>query len=98
MNDGQNGKAGAVPIIQFVELEKTYRLEGVEVPALRGVNASIMPGEFVAIMGPSGSGKSTLLNILGCLDRPSAGKYLLGGEDISQLDDDRLSEIRSRRL
>jgi putative ABC transport system ATP-binding protein len=98
MNNGQNGKAGAVPIIQFIELEKKYRLEGIEVPALRGVNASIMAGEFVAIMGPSGSGKSTLLNILGCLDRPTSGSYLLGGEDVSKLDDDRLSEIRSRRL
>jgi putative ABC transport system ATP-binding protein len=98
MNDASNGKAGAVPIIQFVELEKTYRLEGIEVPALRGVNAGIMAGEFVAIMGPSGSGKSTLLNILGCLDRPTSGSYLLGGEDVSKLDDDRLSDIRSRRL
>jgi len=98
MNDASNGKESAVPIIQFVELEKKYHLEGIEVPALRGVNASIMAGEFVAIMGPSGSGKSTLLNILGCLDRPSSGSYLLGGEDVSKLDDDRLSDIRSRRL
>jgi putative ABC transport system ATP-binding protein len=86
------------PIIRMVDLQKSYHLEGLDVAALRGVTADIAPGEFVAIMGPSGSGKSTLLNVLGCLDRLTSGRYFLGGEDISTLDDDRLSDIRSRRL
>jgi putative ABC transport system ATP-binding protein len=81
-----------------VDLAKDYELEGGSVHALRGANISISEGEFVAVMGPSGSGKSTLLNILGCLDRPTSGAYLLGGQDVSQLDDDRLSNIRSRHL
>ncbi|HVR73649.1 MAG TPA: ABC transporter ATP-binding protein [Planctomycetota bacterium] len=85
-------------IIRTVGLEKEYALEGEVVHALRGIDVSIRQGEFVAIMGPSGSGKSTLLNILGCLDRPSRGSYFLGGEDVSQLRDDDLSETRSRRL
>ena len=66
--------------------------------ALRGVNLDIEEGDFVALMGPSGSGKSTLLNLLGCLDRPSSGHYFLGDQDVSQMDDDQLSEIRSRYL
>jgi len=90
--------ASGEPIIRIADLEKTYRLDGVEVRALRGITAGILGGEFVAVMGPSGSGKSTLLNILGCLDRPSGGRYYLGGEDVSRLSDDRLSEIRSRNL
>ena len=86
------------PILRTVGLLKDYQLEGGSVHALRGVDISIGMGEFVAVMGPSGSGKSTLLNILGCLDRPSGGAYLLGGQDVSRLGDDALSEIRSRRL
>ena len=70
----------------------------VTVQALRGVSIALRGGEYIAVMGPSGCGKSTLLNILGCLDKPSGGQYVLGGEDVSQLDDDRLSEIRSARL
>ena len=85
-------------IIRLVELTKEYLMEGVTVPALRGVTFEIHEGDFVAIMGPSGSGKSTLLNVLGCLDRPSSGNYFLGGEDVAQLNDDGLSEIRGRRL
>lgn len=85
-------------IIRIEKLEKIYRMGDVEVRALRGVDLTIMPGEYVAIMGASGSGKSTLLNVLGCLDRPSAGKYYLGGEDVATMDDDALSAFRGRTL
>ncbi|MCL4217293.1 MAG: ABC transporter ATP-binding protein [Candidatus Hydrogenedentes bacterium] len=68
------------------------------VDALRGVNLTFLQGEYIMIMGPSGCGKSTLLNLLGCLDRPTTGRYLLGGDDVSRLEDDDLSEIRGSRL
>lgn len=86
------------PIVQLDDVRRSYQMGGETVQALRGLSLSILPGEYVAIMGPSGCGKSTLLNLLGCLDRPSSGRYLLGGDDISQLNDDDLSEIRGRRL
>jgi putative ABC transport system ATP-binding protein len=79
-------------------LRKEYHLSGETVHALRGVSFDIPEGDYVAIMGPSGSGKSTLLNLLGCLDRPSAGRYILGPDDVAQLSDDRLSEIRASRI
>ncbi len=85
-------------IIRIAGLEKRYLLGEVEVRALRGVDLEIEEGSYVAIMGPSGSGKSTMLNILGCLDRPSAGHYYLGGEDVAKMNDDQLSDIRGRRL
>lgn len=85
-------------IIRIEKLEKVYRMGDVEVRALRGVDLAIYPGEYVAIMGASGSGKSTLLNVLGCLDRPSGGKYFLGGEDVATMDDDALSAFRGRTL
>jgi putative ABC transport system ATP-binding protein len=86
-------------IIRLEGLEKTYVLgEENIVRALAGVDLSIDEGSFVAIMGPSGSGKSTMLNILGCLDRPTAGQYYLGGQDVSQMNDDALSEVRGRRI
>jgi putative ABC transport system ATP-binding protein len=84
--------------IRLVELKKQYNLEGENIFALRGLTFDIHAGEFVAIMGPSGSGKSTLLNLLGCLDRPSGGSYFLDGQDVARLDDDALSEIRSRHV
>ncbi len=85
-------------IASLENLTKTYVMGVVTVQALRSVTISFNAGEYIAVMGPSGCGKSTLLNILGCLDRPSDGRYFLGGEDVSQLDDDHLSEIRSARL
>jgi len=79
-------------------LTKTYNTGGTPVHALRGVSFEVMPGEFVAIMGPSGSGKSTVMNILGCLDRPSTGRYWLDGEDVSNLNDDQLAHARNRKI
>src|SRR5436189_4480314 len=90
-----------MPLVAAVQnLSKSYRKPGttVEVPALRNINLDFEQVEFTAIMGASGSGKSTLMNILGCLDQPTTGKYLLGGQDISELDDNALSEIRSRSI
>ncbi|HEY1174298.1 MAG TPA: ABC transporter ATP-binding protein [Verrucomicrobiae bacterium] len=86
------------PIISIKGLEKLYILGEVEVRALRGVSVDIEEGSYVAIMGPSGSGKSTMLNVLGCLDRPTAGEYYLGDENVATMDDDQLSDIRGRRL
>ena len=86
------------PIVSLQSVRRSYSLGDVVVEALRGLTLDIAAGEYIAIMGPSGCGKSTLLNLLGCLDRPTSGRYLLGGTDISSLDDDSLSEIRGRRL
>lgn len=86
------------PIVLLEDVWKVYQMGPVTVEALRGVNIAIHPGEYTCIMGPSGCGKSTMLNLLGCLDRPSQGRYLLGGEDVSEMDDDELSDIRGRRL
>ena len=86
-------------IIRLERIEKRYVLGGeVEVRALRGVDLDVGRGSYVAIMGPSGSGKSTMLNLIGCLDRPSAGRYILGGVDVSQMPDDELSEARGRTI
>lgn len=86
-------------IIQTLQMTKIYGMGGdVQVKALEEVDLTIKEGEFVAIMGPSGSGKSTLMNILGCLDRPTSGQYLLAGEDISGLDKSQLANIRNRQI
>jgi putative ABC transport system ATP-binding protein len=85
-------------IVQFDNVRKHYQMGLVTVEALRGVSFSIAPGDYISIMGPSGCGKSTLLNLLGCLDRPTSGRYLLGDADVSQMDDDALSAVRGARL
>jgi putative ABC transport system ATP-binding protein len=85
-------------LIRVKELCKTYRMGDVEVPALRGVNLAIRQGEFVAVMGSSGSGKSTFMNILGCLDRPSSGKYFLDGDEVGSLTTDQWADIRNQRI
>ena len=85
-------------IIQTNDLRKVYGMGDIQVAALAGVDIRIDEGEFVAVMGPSGSGKSTLMNILGCLDRPTDGRYLLAGEDVSGLDKVQLASIRNRRI
>lgn len=85
-------------VIQIRQLVKTYKVGEVEIAALRGVDLTVNQGEFVAIMGSSGSGKSTLMNIIGCLDRPTSGQYLLDGQDVSTLNDDALATIRGLRL
>jgi len=85
-------------IIEMRDLRKVYTMGSNEVHALAGVDAEFLFGQFWAIMGPSGSGKSTMLNLLGCLDRPTSGKYELEGQDVSRLDDDALSNIRLKRI
>jgi putative ABC transport system ATP-binding protein len=90
-----------MPLVAYVEkVSKIYRKPGtqIEVAALRDVSIDFEQGEYTAIMGASGSGKSTLMNILGCLDKPTLGRYVLGGQDIGEMPDDELSEIRSRRI
>ena len=85
-------------LIETVDLWKTYQMGTEEVHALRGVSIPIERGEYVAIMGPSGSGKSTLMNLIGCLDTPTKGSYLLNGKQVSQMNDDELARIRNEEI
>jgi putative ABC transport system ATP-binding protein len=85
-------------LVRLVDVHKTYRTGEMEVAAVRGVSLEIKGGEFVALMGASGSGKSTLMNILGCLDRPTTGHYILDGADVSGLDRDQLADIRNSKI
>jgi putative ABC transport system ATP-binding protein len=85
-------------VVEAQDLVKVYKMGEVEVQALRGASLAIRRGEVVAIMGPSGSGKTTLMNILGCLDRPTSGEYILDGEPVAQLNDDQLANIRNHKV
>jgi len=96
--EGAPVAAASGPLIRAEDLWRTYTMGAEEIHALRGVSFTIDPGEYVAIMGPSGSGKSTLMNLIGCLDSPSKGNYVLRGKMVSQMGDDELAEIRNREI
>jgi putative ABC transport system ATP-binding protein len=86
------------PVIEIKDATKVYRMGDVKVHALRGLSLEVWPGEMIAIMGPSGSGKSTLMNIIGCLDQPTSGSYLLEGTDVGRLNDNQLADIRNGKI
>jgi putative ABC transport system ATP-binding protein len=88
----------SAPVIELEEIRRTYVMGEEEVHALAGVDLTVETGDYLAVMGPSGSGKSTLMNVIGCLDSPTSGSYLLQGIEVSNLADDRLAEIRNRRI
>jgi len=85
-------------VIHFKDIDKTYYMGGEDVHALRGINLDVPRGDFLAIMGPSGSGKSTLMNIIGCLDTPTGGSYILNGQEVALADDDELAAIRNKEI
>ena len=85
-------------VVELVDIEKTYSIGDSQVAVLKGINLDIEKGEFVALMGPSGSGKSTLMNIVGCLDRPTKGRFMLLGRDVSELSEEALAGIRREEL
>jgi putative ABC transport system ATP-binding protein len=87
-----------ISMIELEDITRVYRMGDIEVPALRGINLSVRQGEMVALIGASGSGKSTLMNIIGFLDKPTSGRYLLEGTDVSRLNDNRLAEMRNRKI
>lgn len=86
------------PIIQVTDLKKIYQMGNTEVKALNGVSFEVLENEYIAIMGPSGSGKSTLMNLIGCLDTPTSGTYILNDQDVSELEDAELAEVRNREI
>lgn len=91
-------KDNQTEVIRIEDMHKTYFLGNQQVNALDGVSLSIRKNDYIAIMGPSGSGKSTMMNILGCLDTPTSGRYILGGTDVSQMDDGELADVRNRQI
>lgn len=98
MSDGQEVGAGTAPLIELRDITRSYQMGSEMIYALRGVSLAIYRNEYVAIMGPSGSGKSTMMNILGCLDTPSSGDYLLRGQYVSDMDDAELAGIRNKEI
>jgi len=97
-NGNGNGNGNRSHLIEMHELTRVYQLGPQEIYALRGVDLVVEQSEYVAIMGPSGSGKSTLMNIIGCLDRPSAGKYILDGTPVESMNDDELAAVRNKKI
>src|SRR2546423_7456776 len=92
------GATSSTAVVQAENLEKVYAMGDVKVHALRGISLRIEPGEFIAVMGASGSGKSTFMNLVGCLDRPTGGRYLLRGQDVSRFSRDQLARVRGREI
>src|SRR6188768_3397346 len=97
-NTHQGPPSGVGGIIHLEEIRKSYFMGKQELPVLKGISLDILKNEYVALMGPSGSGKSTLMNIIGCLDSPTAGTYILNGKAVSRMEDNELAEIRNKEI
>src|SRR5690348_18163758 len=97
-DSSQNTPLGERAIIHLENIQKSYFMGKMELKVLKGITLEIFKKEYVALMGPSGSGKSTLMNLLGCLDSPTNGKYILNGKDVSQMPDDELAEVRNKEI